>query len=143
MWQHYFQPATLDEVLALLGEHGAHSRIVAGGTDVMVELQRGIKPTATLIDVSRLRELKYVRLDDGVLRLGSDADLVVVDLEWSGVLRADDLHYRHPHSPYTGRQLRGKVLQTLVRGTTVWDQGTFVAPPAGRLIRPRSAQERA
>ena len=58
MWERYFQPATLEQALALLRDHGASARIVAGGTDVMVELQRGIKPTGTLIDVSRLRELK-------------------------------------------------------------------------------------
>jgi len=70
MWERYFQPATLDQALALLRDHGAAARIVAGGTDVMVELQRGIKPTTTLIDVSRLRELKYVRLESGVVKLG-------------------------------------------------------------------------
>ncbi len=70
MWERYFQPATLEQALALLRDHGASARIVAGGTDVMVELQRGIKPTGTLIDVSRLRELKYTRLEGGVLKLG-------------------------------------------------------------------------
>lgn len=70
MWQHYFQPATLDEALALLREFGTSGRIVAGGTDVMVELQRGIKRTTTLIDISRLRALKYVRLDGDTISLG-------------------------------------------------------------------------
>ncbi len=48
----------------MLREYGASARIVSGGTDVLVELQRGIKPTETLIDVTQLRELKYVR-DEG------------------------------------------------------------------------------
>ena len=48
----------------MLREYGAAARIVSGGTDVLVELQRGIKPTETLIDVTQLRELKYVR-DEG------------------------------------------------------------------------------
>src|SRR5688572_25038803 len=70
MWQNYYQPTTLEETLGLLREHGAEARIVAGGTDVLVELQRGIKPTATLIDVSTLRELKYVLAEGGTIRLG-------------------------------------------------------------------------
>ena len=37
----------------------------------MVELSRGIKPTETLIDITRLRDLKYVRGDDGYIRLGA------------------------------------------------------------------------
>jgi carbon-monoxide dehydrogenase medium subunit len=70
MWQTYFQPTTLDEALALLAEHAGRARIVAGGTDVLVELQRGVKLTDTLVDITALRELKYVRLDGGRLHIG-------------------------------------------------------------------------
>jgi carbon-monoxide dehydrogenase medium subunit len=58
------------EALDVLAARGAEARIVAGGTDVLVELQRGVKPTATLIDVSSLRELKYVRRDGNTIALG-------------------------------------------------------------------------
>ncbi len=37
----------------------------------MVELQRGIKPTSTLIDITRVAGLKYVRIEDGTVRLGA------------------------------------------------------------------------
>ncbi len=71
MWHTYFQPTTIEQALDLLAEHRDRARIVAGGTDVVVELQRGIKPTSTLIDITRLRDLKYVRLDGGTVRLGA------------------------------------------------------------------------
>ncbi len=71
MWQTYLQPANLDEALVLLARHAAGARIVAGGTDVLVELSRGVRPTATLIDVSRLRELKYVRVEGDTICLGA------------------------------------------------------------------------
>lgn len=71
MWQHYLQPATLAEALELLQTYAEQSRIVAGGTDVLVELQRGVRPTSTLIDISRLRDLKYVRHENGTIRLGA------------------------------------------------------------------------
>ncbi len=64
LWQQYFQPRSIARALALLREYGAAARIVSGGTDVLVELQRGVKPTETLIDVTQLTELKYVR-DEG------------------------------------------------------------------------------
>src|SRR5215212_9775910 len=70
LWQHYYQPSSLDEALQLLQQHAGSARIVAGGTDVMVELQRGVKPTATLIDITRLPELKYVRHAEGMLHIG-------------------------------------------------------------------------
>ena len=71
MWQTYLQPTSLEETLALLHRHAGEARIVAGGTDLVVELQRGIRPTSTVIDITRLHDLKYVRLDEGAIRLGA------------------------------------------------------------------------
>ncbi|HEX9986986.1 MAG TPA: FAD binding domain-containing protein [Chloroflexia bacterium] len=70
MWQTYFQPTTIEEALRLLHEHAGGARIVSGGTDVLVELQRGIKLTSTLIDITNLRDLKYVRVEDGTVHIG-------------------------------------------------------------------------
>ncbi|MBO0782746.1 MAG: FAD binding domain-containing protein, partial [Ktedonobacteraceae bacterium] len=71
MWQTYLQPTSLDEALELLQRFAGASRIVAGGTDVLVELQRGIQPTSTLIDISELHELKYVYYEQEMLHLGA------------------------------------------------------------------------
>jgi xanthine dehydrogenase iron-sulfur cluster and FAD-binding subunit A len=70
LWQHYYQPSSLDQALQLLQQHAGSARIVAGGTDVLVELQRGVKPTTTLIDITRLHELKYVRHAGGMIQIG-------------------------------------------------------------------------
>lgn len=69
-WQHYEQPTSLDDALSLLDHYRDTARIVAGGTDVVVELSRGVKPARTLIDITRLDELRYVREVDGVIWLG-------------------------------------------------------------------------
>jgi len=70
MWSRVVRPVSVAEALEVLAKQGAAARIVAGGTDVLVELQRGVKPTAALIDVSALRELKYVRRQGDVVALG-------------------------------------------------------------------------
>ncbi|HEY0380682.1 MAG TPA: FAD binding domain-containing protein [Candidatus Elarobacter sp.] len=70
MWSRVVRPASVAEALETLANEGGAARIVAGGTDVLVELQRGVKPTETLIDVSALRELKYVRRDGDTIALG-------------------------------------------------------------------------
>ena len=70
LWQHYYQPSSLDHALQLLQQHAGSARVVAGGTDVLVELQRGVKPTTTLIDITRLHELKYVRHTDSMIQIG-------------------------------------------------------------------------
>ena len=72
----------------------------------------------------------------GRIEVGADADLALVDLAGDAPIAADDLLYRHRHSPYVGRTLRARVVRTLVRGRTVFAGGRVVAPPAGRLVTP-------
>lgn len=59
-WERVVQPSTLAEALRLRAELGAGARVVAGGTDVVVELSRGVKPTPTLLDVSHVAELRGI-----------------------------------------------------------------------------------
>jgi xanthine dehydrogenase iron-sulfur cluster and FAD-binding subunit A len=71
MWQQYFQPQSLDDALALLARYGEGARIIAGGTDVIVELSRGIRPTSTLIDVTAIPGLRHIGSSDGTISLGA------------------------------------------------------------------------
>jgi len=71
MWQTYYTPTCVDEALRLLAEHGREARIVAGGTDLLVELQRGTRQARVLIDVTRISNLDQVALDeDGIIHVG-------------------------------------------------------------------------
>jgi allantoinase len=63
----------------------------------------------------------------GQLAIGKDADMALVNLQAQTTLQASDLYYRHAHSPYIGRTLQGKIVQTLVRGITVYKNGQFNA----------------
>jgi allantoinase len=65
---------------------------------------------------------------------GADADLVLVDRDDR---HAPAAHDRHRLSPFAGRPLRGRVVRTIVRGTTVFLDGRIVAErPLGRLLTP-------
>jgi allantoinase len=68
----------------------------------------------------------------GSLAAGYDADLVVFDPDAQFTLGTEDLHYRHLVSPYLGENLYGKVRATFLRGTPVYQQGSFPDPPIGR-----------
>lgn len=70
MWSTYFQPESLAEALDLAQAHPA-ARLVAGGTDVLVELDHGLRPAETLIDLTRVAGLRYVRADAGRIHLGA------------------------------------------------------------------------
>ena len=71
MWQTYYQPASLSEALALLDERAGQARVVAGGTDLIVELERGVRALESVIDITHLAELKYLRRENGRLLLGA------------------------------------------------------------------------
>lgn len=68
------------------------------------------------------------------ISIGADADLVLVNLSSGYRLEAEDLYYRHRHSPYVGRDFNCRVEGTLVRGQWVYrlgpDGGIF-GQPAG------------
>ena len=73
MWKKYFNAISVDEVVKILAEKKESARVVAGGTDLILELERGIrKGVDTLIDVSRISTLKKIHVDeDGTIHLGA------------------------------------------------------------------------
>lgn len=72
MWKTYFLPASLEEALQLLNEHQERARIAAGGTDLLLDLEKLPRPNVeALIDLSRIPELDNITLDeDGWIHLG-------------------------------------------------------------------------
>jgi xanthine dehydrogenase iron-sulfur cluster and FAD-binding subunit A len=69
MWQAYYSPTSLDETLRLLGKHGREARLIAGGTDLLVELRNGIRQAPTLIDTTRLGADRIWLDDEGWVHL--------------------------------------------------------------------------
>jgi allantoinase len=72
----------------------------------------------------------------GQLKAGYDADFVVFDPDTRFRVTAERLYHRHPASPYMGEQLKGLVRKTFVRGTPVFEDGTFPGENTGREFRP-------
>jgi len=64
------QPESLDEALALRATHPA-AAVVAGGTDLMVDVNFGRSRPQTLLDLSRVDELKEWGREQGVVRVGA------------------------------------------------------------------------
>ena len=77
----------------------------------------------------------------GEIVTGADADLALVDLAAETALTPETLLHRHPHSPWAGRTLRGRIARTLVRGTTVSAGGRIAGAPHGRLVTPNPTEE--
>ena len=67
----YVLAKDVGHAVALLGEHGAKAKILAGGTDLLVELKHAVHHPEILIDISRLRELKAIVVADDGLHIGA------------------------------------------------------------------------
>jgi allantoinase len=71
----------------------------------------------------------------GDISVGFDADLWLVDLTQTDVVRRADLLYRNPFSAHEGRPIRGKTVRTMVRGRTVFSGGRVVGQAGGSMVR--------
>ena len=70
----YARPESLDEALALMRSHGARAHLLAGGTDLLVRMRKGLEPPAVVIDLKRIAELRDdITTFDGGLHIGARA----------------------------------------------------------------------
>ena len=74
--------------------------------------------------------------EKGGIKIGAEADLAFVDLDAEFEVKRWELLNRHPLSPYAGRQLRGRVVRTMIFGRTVFLDGKIVSTGGGRLLKP-------
>jgi xanthine dehydrogenase iron-sulfur cluster and FAD-binding subunit A len=72
MWHEYFSVTSVEEAYQILADRRERARIVAGGTDLILEIERGVRQgIEAVIDVSRIPGLHDITLDeDEVIHLG-------------------------------------------------------------------------
>ena len=70
----------------------------------------------------------------GAIRVGADADLVLLDPDDAYTLKAGDLHMETDFCPYEGIPVRGRVREVFLRGRRVVSGGTLTSPPQGRFL---------
>jgi allantoinase len=71
----------------------------------------------------------------GIIAEGSDADLVIVNMNTERTIKKEELLSRHKHSPYIGRTLHCAIEMTINRGRIVYQRNEGIkGNPAGRLL---------
>ena len=74
MWKTYHTPTTLGQALELLAaaeQQGKRARAIAGGTDIIIELERKLRQVDMLVDLTRIAGLDQIKAAaDGTLHIG-------------------------------------------------------------------------
>ena len=130
------------------GLHGSRPGLPALGTHLPALLhygrERGV-PLEVLIERATRSPARVYGIypKKGTIAVGSDADLVVVDLDQERVVRAHDLQGMSDFSPFEGKRLRGWPVATIKGGKIVARDGKIVAEPNGRYLprKPAPAQQ--
>jgi len=78
----------------------------------------------------------------GTLSLGSDADIIIVDMKRKMKVNDSHLKMKSGWSPYNGMMLRGVPIMTIVRGVLVMENREFVGEHGHGRFQPRSSQNK-
>jgi 4-hydroxybenzoyl-CoA reductase subunit beta len=74
---HVLNPQTLDEALAVRAAH-PDSKPLGGGTDLVVNIRRGILAPSVLIDMNRVKELHAIKVDQDSIEIGASVRLIAL-----------------------------------------------------------------
>ena len=67
----YYRPLTVDEAIRLVAQHGEEAKLLAGGHSLIPAMKLRLAQPKTVIDISRLSDLNYLRQQNGRIALGS------------------------------------------------------------------------
>jgi dihydroorotase (multifunctional complex type) len=144
-----FQDGTLD---ALTTDHAPHlkSEVERQREDAWSapwgnpQLEHAVPVLLTDVADGRLSLAAFVRAtaetparllglspEKGVLRQGSFADMMIVDLTRSWTITGDKLYTKCGWTPYEGRTVKAKVEATVLRGRVIMRGGAVLGPPGG------------
>lgn len=98
--------------------------------------ERGLNPARIAAIAADAPAARFRLPRKGRIAIGFDADIALVELDAEWMLGVDDQQDRHRQNPYVGRALRGKPVQTLRRGETIWRDGAPVTGAGGILLTP-------
>lgn len=138
----YERAATVDEALGLLAEHGDEAKLIAGGHSLLPLMKLRLATPAVLIDIARLADLSYVRVDGDEVAIG--ALTRHHDLETSDVLAAEVPLLAHAAGQVGDPQVRhrGTIGGSIVHGDPASDLPAVLLALGGTVVVTGPAGER-
>ena len=71
----YLEPESLQSALDLLATHGEDAKLLAGGTDLLVRMKKGLLKPKVLISLKSLNELSYISEEADCIKIGARTPL--------------------------------------------------------------------
>ena len=115
----YVKPRTLDQVIALLQQHGDDARLLAGGQSLLASLNMRLSEPALLVDISGLEDLRGIRVQGAALRIG--ALVTHTEIEDSPLVAQ--------HAPLLARAVH-HIAHRAIRNAGTWGGSIAHADPA-------------
>ena len=69
--QDYLIPETVEQALSHLQSNKGRARVVAGGTDLLLDLAEGKKEAVVLVDLTRIPSLQAITIEDETIKIGA------------------------------------------------------------------------
>jgi CO/xanthine dehydrogenase FAD-binding subunit len=73
MWDDYLFPQSVEEALKILHAHEGEARIIAGGTDLALQSERGRVQSRVMVDITRIPDLDHIAEAEGHIYVGAQA----------------------------------------------------------------------
>src|ERR1700730_11063677 len=131
----YLSPHTLDEAVSAFAAAGSAARILAGGTDLLVQMRSGVLKPGLIVDIKKIAEMTAIdETADGGFRIGAAASGMALAEHprfgkvWPGVLEAVNL--------IGSKQVQGRASAggNLCNGSPAGDSGPALVAAAAHLI---------
>jgi CO/xanthine dehydrogenase FAD-binding subunit len=100
----YIRPQDLGEALDFIKEHGPDTTILAGGTDVMIDMRSGTLQSQYLLDISRLPALREIEIRDTGLTIG--AAVTISEINTSEIIGRHAPVLQKAADKFASRQVR-------------------------------------
>ncbi len=141
----YIRPQDLGEALDFVSERGPDTAILAGGTDVMIDMRSGTLQPKYLLDISRLSDLRQIKIEDTGLTIG--AAVTISEICSSDLVGRHAPALQKAADRFAGRQVRniatigGNVAHCSPCGDTIpplliHDAAAVAVGPAGQRSVP-------
>lgn len=123
MWQEYLFPNTIEEAVSILNSSDGMARIIAGGTDLVLDLYGRRHQVDKVVDLSKIKELCQITEENGMIKIGANVTC-------SQVVKSDLIREKAPALNQGARKLGSKQIRN-------------VATIAGNVVRAQPAADTA